>query len=288
MGKNINGLISHYIEHAKMATRVWNALENKEFIGKYFHLRPTGSGVTIVSTLPFAPMRGVDIKTELQLKDKLDKIVADIPKISSVNINTALECLKKNGFKNRERENVLKEKLMRILNENLTIFLDDKKTASACIEKLGIKTPLEEHIQAIFINTMGSNNNLQRVLKSNGPIKFVASELIFESGKNKIDVVGFDGKSLYFFELKKGRTTIVDQLVKYKKYYEEKRTELNKLLSAYPINAIDSIMDKPIKPVMVMQYAENSINKADWKKSAEANEIEIIFFQDSYIFTSVR
>jgi len=131
---------------------------------------------------------------------------------------------------------------------------------------------------------MSKDANLARVLGSDKEIKFIASELIFEQGPNRVDVVGFNGKTLYFFELKKDRTTKVEQVKEYVNYYRNSEL-LKQLLSKYPINPVKEFQE--IKGVMVMRHAEGSAKDKKWKSLAEKNQISIVFYSDSFSFEKV-
>ena len=238
------------IGYAQMAADLWNTIpqEKKDSLRRHFHLRPTNSGITIVSTLPFSPMRGLtDIKNKNDLLNKLNQIHDNIKKICSVNEGEASTILEEIGFSKR---NVKKEQY------------------------------IEEDIQALMIRSMSKDENLRIKLKAKNKIQFIASELIFEGGKNRVDVVGFDGVDLYLFELKKGRTTKVDQVKRYVDYYSDSKNLiiLQELLKTYPINPVEKF--QTIKGVMVMQYAENS-DKNMWNKLATDNSIKILFFEKS-------
>lgn len=81
-----------------------NFLRNKPNLEREFrasfHLRPTSSlNVTIVSTLPFAPMRGIaNIKID-ELENKLSKIIKILSESSDIK---KLEMMKELGFKKRK------------------------------------------------------------------------------------------------------------------------------------------------------------------------------------------
>ena len=247
----------NHIKFAEMATKVWKELNRdvQERLKKYFHLRPTSSGVTIVSTLPFAPMRGLRITTEEDLRKYLNVILDGYKKITSDNEKNAL------GFLTNE----LKMKT-----------------------RVKEKEKSEEYFQAIMINNITAPNggkNLQEILSAHEPVKFVASEFIFEKGKNKIDIVGYDGKDLYFFELKKDRTTKVNQVAQYVNYYKDNKDALCELLRNYPINPVKDYDD--IKGVMVMRHAEGSVSDKTWQQLAKKNGIDIIFFKISLSFQKI-
>lgn len=243
-----------HIENAIMAARVWNEFDGtmKDRLKKYFHLRPTSSGVTIVSTLPVAPMRGLNnIKTEDDLRRKLKTIDDDFQQITAKKDEKAEVALKELGFKKRD--------------------------GNKCV-------PLEEYYQAIMINMMNKEDG-HKIFGNATPIKFVASEFIFEKGSHKIDIVGHDKKDLYFFELKKERTFKVEQVSDYVKYYSEKKSILDDLLSNYPINPIKFKYEK-IKGVMVMRHAENSFDRKEWRQLEKKHDIKILFYKPSLEFES--
>lgn len=88
-----------------------------------------------------------------------------------------------------------------------------------------------------------------------------------------------DQKNLFFFELKKGRTTKVNQVKEYVNYYSaaDKLSKLKDILSVYPVNPVKNF-DK-IRGVMVMQFSENSFHSSQWTKLSEQYDIDIIFFE---------
>ena len=139
-----------------------------------------------------------------------------------------------------------------------------------------------------MIRKMSNDDDLMKKLKAKNNIKFIASELIFEQGNYRVDIVGYDGIDLYLFELKKGRTTKVDQVKKYVDYYSEpdKRKTLEDLLSNYPISPVKSF-DK-IKGVMIMQYAENSYYSKKWCEFEKKNTIKILFFEKYLAYKTVK
>jgi len=237
------------LNYAQMASSVWDSMpqEKQQAINRYFHLRPTNSGVTIVSTYPYLPMRGKTSSDRETLESDLDKIFKYSKRISSVDIDRAVEALKEIGFAERNS---------------------------------ATGNDLEEDTQALMIQNMSNDENLRKRLGVENKIQFIASELVFERGKHRVDIVGFDGVDLFLLELKKGRTKKVDQVANYVNYYSEpKNLEiLKRLLKSYPINPVDNF--ESIKGVMVMQYAENSAPEK-WNKLAEDHSIDILFFEKS-------
>ena len=242
------------IDNAKMASVVWNDLniEQQKAIKKSFHLRPTNSGVSIISTMPSFPMRGItNVSNKKDLKKILEGIFSKLKKIYSTEEKDSIKVLKGLGFPKRGESS---------------------------------KKELEEDIQALMIRNMMTDENLRKRLNAANKIRFIASEFILKQGNNRIDIIGFDEKDLYFFELKKERTTKVDQVKNYVDYYSEEQNlkVLKDVLRNYPINPVSEFGE--IKGVMVMQYSENSFNQKKWGNLAKSNSIDIIFFEKSLLY----
>lgn len=240
--------VNRIAENAKMASNVWKTVENKldEKFKECFHIRPTGSGVTIVSTLPVAPMRGIrDIKcfdnlqkTILELNNKIKVLVCtDHKKI--------LQVLEGFGFNERK--------------------IDESKQRPA----------LEEDVQAKFIRGMITK---QYVYDN---INFVASELILEDGGKRFDVVGFKDGTLYIFELKKGRKIgAFRQVAEYAKMVGDNRDHFLQVLKSYPIFPVNDFNE--VTSIAVVQYAANSTSIL--KKEAEKEKVGLWFFEESLSF----
>ena len=246
------------IENAKFGTSAWQRLEDREKknLGKYFHLRPTQSGVTIVSTLPYAPMRGITgLASVSAISEALNKISQNFKKIT------------------QDDEEAAKQ----VLNVELGFALRPDA---------GDHDPLEESYQAMMVNLM-SQSNIAESMGLSEKMEFIASELIFEQGPNRVDVVGICGRELYFFELKRDRTTKVGQVREYVDYYSQppNMAILKQLLANYPIRPVKEF--DAIRGVMVMRYAESSFNREMWKKLALENQVKILFFVDSLHFMQV-
>ncbi len=244
------------IKNAEIAKLVWEKfvkVEDNKRIKKYFHLRPTNSGVTIVSTLSGYEMRGILKNSVDSLKNALERISDKYDVLVSI-------------------DDTKREKIM---EEDLKFKRSDRRN-----NQTGVS--LEEVVQATMINTMSDDHNLSKVLNAD-KIEFIASEVIFEKGKHRVDIVGFDRNSnvLYLFELKKGRTFKVEQVADYINYYAGKRERgiLEKLLRTYPIHSVDKF--ERMQGVMVMKYAENSFHQFKWKDCKEKNKIEILFYKQS-------
>ena len=161
---------------SELASSVWKEYSEGERnkIKKYFHLRPTNNGITIVSTLPIQPMRGITgLRKENDLRKKMNKIVKNFNKLTSINKRNIKKELNKIGFPIRKKSN---------------------------------KTVLEEEIQAIMIRNMSKDENLRKILKSKEQIRFIASEFAIKQKPGRIDIIGFNEKDLYIFEIKRERT----------------------------------------------------------------------------------
>jgi hypothetical protein len=240
------------IENAKISISIWNKIEHKDKdkFSRYFHIRPTNGGFTIVSVNSCLPMRGIHPKTPKDLESNIILLLNNLKKITGVDTEAAKKYLLKLGFE----------------------------------EKPNAGNPQEDEIQAKIIRTMNDNDNLCRIIGVN-KIKFVTSELILEQKKTRIDIVGLANNKLLLFEIKRGRTEKTEQLYDYIVYYNKNIDKLKYLLSVYPINSVPSF-DK-IEGIMVMKFAENS-SREKWQKSENKHNIKIIFFEDSYIFRDVN
>lgn len=95
--------IDRIINNAKIAAPIWdkfiNQKENKNFKA-YFHLRPTSIGITIVSTSPYAPMRGIKVSAA-ELEYTLSEIKKSYNSLVSADETTAKNRFAELGFKAR-------------------------------------------------------------------------------------------------------------------------------------------------------------------------------------------
>lgn len=249
------------LENAIIAGRVYDNLadEQKKCLEK-FHLRPTQSGITVVSTLPYAAMRGVDVTTEAALKTKLEGLAAAYPQIMADDEEAAGNYL-------------------------ITQFGFQLRTHKT--EEL-----LEEDFQARMINFMHHSNLAKLMgLPAGRTIRFIASEFIFEQGNNRIDIIGFDGEIVYLFELKKDRTRKVKQVRDYVDYYTSpaKVATFVNVLRSYPINPLPNLPDVPtVRGVMVMRDAANARNNPTWGQLAAEHNVDILFFEESITFRKIN
>lgn len=221
--------------NTKFARELWDKFENELMqmgnineindFRKHFHLRPTGSYITVVSTLDCLPMRGVSV-AKTKTKDVLNRIYKIHQlKGSSDGIKTDLTDI---GFKERTKQSTI------ILEEQLQVKM---------IRGMANNVPLKEHLQV---------NNLE----------FLASEFILYEGKtgkrHRVDIIGYDGdKRLFFFELKRSKKPSGkgdDQVEEYVEVYgREKRKDMIDVLKQYPINAICS--DVSLDDIVIEGYA---------------------------------
>ena len=238
------------IENAKKATELWEKLkkEDQNKLEKYFHLRPTQSGITIVSTLSFLPMRGL-VVTSNRLSAALNFLTKNYQRITKTDEDDAKKFL---------------------INKNNAFFFKSRSGTSI----------LEEDVQSTMINTMSDDSNLSTKLNRSSKIKFVASELRFQQGKHKVDIIGYDKEDLYLFELKRARTSKMEQLTNYLEYYNNKHLGfLRDLLKNYPINPVKDF--NQIKGCMIMQYCEDKKTRDDLKNKAKSLKINLLFFNSS-------
>ncbi len=231
--------------------------EDVESFRNAFHLRPTKSKVTVVSTLKHKPMRGASLaKTKLaQFLNEL--YIKDLHLINGAN-----------GDKTIDEENIM------LLTHKK---FEDRKTPK---EK---KT--EEKYQAQMIKFMPGNNQLKSFLNADKLI-FIASEFILHpqsdvSKRERVDIIGYDGHSkLFFFELKTPENITDkpdDQVIRYmKRYGEIKRDETIEVLSNYPINSIKT-KDIEFHGYAVYGYSEE-LDKANSKPFTSFGEPGIIRF----------
>jgi len=239
------------IKYAKIAAQAWEGFvkdgDNRQRICKFFHLRPTSKGITVITTLDNCEMRGVEknAKNLIALLEEIDKNYEILVSLNDVKRKAIMESLK---FRS--------------------------------LEKASSKS--ERKIQATMINTMSKDKNLSEILEANDHIRFIASELTFGQKKHSVDIVGFDGQDIYFFELKKERTEKVEQVKGYIEYYSKERDILKQLLENYPINNVEKF--SRLIGVMVMKYAENSVAKQEWQELAMKNGIHILFYKPSLIY----
>lgn len=225
--------VADILRNAHAAKDTYDNIKLDANFRKYFHLRPTSSGITIVSTFSFAPMRGIDVQAR-ELHDTLVRLNSRLKFLVSDNKSTDEKTevlIKEFGFKKRDKD----------------------------------ETVLEEYAQALFIKGM-----LQKQSEYEGA-RFVASEFTLEK-RNRFDVVGIKDNTLYIFELKKGRThSAIDQASNYAKLVMANKDVFMSVLATYPNNTVASF-DK-IKVIAVMEHSENATKTLREKAAANGVDI---------------
>ena len=200
------------IELAKNSRDVLAGFKGTRFT-KWFHLRPVADSVTIVTTHPDRPMRGVSVsKTKLkEAIEFLDDCIAtdgntiDWKKIEAAGYNVG------KGFE-RGRENA------------------------------------EFPYQAKMINGLQDNRQLIETLGAQN-LYFTASEVVFrrghDGGQEKIDIVAHDGAGrVFFFEMKapeNDNDKPVEQVNEYLKLYGKpgmRNRVFEDIISVYPQNPV--------------------------------------------------
>lgn len=94
-------------KHARVARDAY--ADMPESFRKYFHLRPTSDNITIVSTLPYAPMRGLSVSPDT-LSEHLSAIQENLASVLSVS-DTSGACLQELGFRTRQGKRALEENI---------------------------------------------------------------------------------------------------------------------------------------------------------------------------------
>lgn len=166
-----------------------------ELFQTYFHLRPTSKGITIVSTLPDAPMRGISVKNADGLQNTLERLGTLLPHLVDANSAQVVETLRPLGFKKRSK-----------------------------------KSFREEDVQATFIRRMIAHDpacqNIQFVASELTLARAMRFDVV---GYRPSD------DTLFLFEMKKGReTSATTQVLNYRRHIEEHRDNFAKVLSVYP------------------------------------------------------
>ena len=235
-------------------------LKNRELLWEQFHLRPTSTGITVVSNNLRYPMRGVSVGT-----DALEGLLLDLDGEAVRLLGAGLldadqrarlgEIMERLGFQTREEA--------------------EKEAAGPRVELL-------EHVQARFISGMIRGG------AEYAGIRFLASELILPDAdaekQGRFDVVGYKDGTLYLFEIRRERETeAYDRLARYRDYYEAHAADFDRLLGAYPRTACTDLVSlHALRCVAVMRYAANS--PVDWQEKSNAAGADTWFFESSYSF----
>lgn len=101
-------VIESIIENASMAKEQWSTFlseapaADREALRVNFHLRPTSDGVTVVSLLPEAPMRGIDTIGREALCSVLEKIKSERKGLTAEKSERRRQALSDCGFGERK------------------------------------------------------------------------------------------------------------------------------------------------------------------------------------------
>jgi len=240
-----NDYMADIIKNTKTASEQWIEFASKkkdiDQFKKLFHLRPTKSGVTIVSTNLGKPMRGIKVGRKVA-KKHLENIYSEY--------NSSVD---EDDFNNK---------------------LDDLKFQNRKISKDKIN---EEIVQAKMIREISGNQVLKNFLEVDELI-FIASEFILHSStdsdnlpRERVDIIAYDGENkIFLFELKtpdNKKDNPENQLKKYlKKYSEHKKQETISVLSEYPINCINNDKNIEFEAYAIINYS----NAIDYENSKRA------------------
>jgi len=189
---------------------------------KYFHLRPCSNKITIVSTHPDRPMRGIKVGVT-KLINTVEFLADCIKNDETINWNK-IEKENYNSGKGFEKGG------------------KDNKKAN------GNK---EYPHQAEMINNLENNTKLKKLLCVKN-LFFNASEVIFSRGRNekrkKLDIVAHDGEGkVFFFEMKAPENKKDDPIKQVREYLEMygkkgiKNKIFEEMLKNYPQGSITNI-----------------------------------------------
>lgn len=212
-----------------------------ELFQTYFHLRPTSKGITIVSTLPTAPMRGISVKNADELQNTLEQLGTLLPQLVDADFEQVVEALRPFGFKKRST-----------------------------------KSFREEDIQATFIRRMMSHDpayqNIQFVASE---LTLERNKRLDVVGYRSSD------DTLFLFEMKKGRkTAATTQVLNYREHIEKHREHFAEVFSVYPnfpVNGFSNIQCVTVmkfdenSPTSVWENTVTAHDVAIWMYDRELN-----------------
>ena len=248
MGEATEKMIQNAQNVSVVLERLDGELKNQSLLWKYFHLRPTSKGVTIVSHHPLAPMRGIK-RTASTLKDTL------------LGLDEHLSALADDAD-----------------GEKVYHVLDHFK-----FKRRGNPNKLEENIQAAFIFGMISHGP-----EYEGIQFLASELIILDknaSKQNRFDVVGYKDHILYIFELKRGYDTeIYQQINRYRTHFESHCQEFKRLLAAYPRTACLEAVEKieAVKYIAVMDEAR--LSSCDWTEKTKTAGADLWLFRPGLTF----
>jgi Holliday junction resolvase len=232
------------MDYVKFAAEVWEKFKENnpnELVSKYFHLRPASSYVQLITTVPIEEfaLTGFKCTTErgrVGLINKLEDVNAALQKEKK---SPTTSFMKRMGFNGTNKIH---------------------KTA-------------EHLLQSNFINMLNGNSldkkKFEKDIKSSD-LTFIASEFVIhkkgDGKKDILDVIAYDGETLYMIELKvgapyNGTKGLREQIGRYIGKYGTKGTkfkQLCELLRKYPINNVVDI--KNVKFFAVSSEKENDVS----------------------------
>lgn len=180
----------------------------------FFHLRPRANDVTIVSTHPDCPMRGINIS--------ISKVAAAMAQLA--------DCV------NTENGTVDWTKITKLTGEAFVAGYQNQ----------------EFFYQMNMINHMENNQKLKALLQVKN-LYFTASEVVFSRGqesRKRIDIVAHNGMGkVFFFELKapeNRKDDPISQVKGYLKLYGKggmKNLVFEEMMANYPQNPITNITE---------------------------------------------
>ena len=248
--------IVQLIDNSKTIKKIWKNFVDEnphQQFGKWFHLRPTSKGVTIVTTHDSRPMRGIHVA-----KTKLNNVLIAINNV-----------LMKQNF---EIENAPWEALESVL------------AAEKIKERFiaGFRNR-EFPLQARMISEMSDNSMIKEALGINY-LHFAASEVILQEGVTeggqKIDIVAHDGTGkVFFLELKSQdnkKDSPFEQVAIYVRDYgkigSKKNKDFEELMKNYPY-PIDSIKEY-VGYVVIGRYGKKVV-RHEAPQNGRAGYIEL-------------
>lgn len=183
-----------------------------------FHLRPTSSGVTIVSTLPVAPMRGINIQN-----DKLGEKLLEIRRIlNETDNNKILELLRGAGFNMRTSESNREENVQAALIRDMVLHPANYE---------------DMFFVASEFDLFGYGENGKETKRA--------------------DVLAYKDSFLYNIELKNQRLTeTAKQVNGYVKHIKDNLDAYSDCLAEFPNCNIQGITD--VKGIALVPYSERS------------------------------
>ena len=222
--KFIEETVKKIVQNAEVAQEVWMEFAHDKKLRECFHLRPISDGISVISLLPYAPMRGKTVTPD-KLKDELEKLAGETNRLLGIDVDKALDIMEKHDF------------------------IDDKYKKRAGRFN-------EYNAQALFIRGMILKHDMYE------GIDFVASELSLASKSSRFDIVGYKDDNLYIFEMKKNRDQKgFKQVAEYATTINNYKEIFLKVLRKSPHCPVSNF--KKVHAIAVMRYATNSVTQVE-------------------------